>query len=268
MVPSNKRVDGYQKILIASDLHGPFLDRRCYKLFLNVVDDFCPDMIILNGDVADFSQISSHDRKIRMRGREFQEEVGLDEELFMIQTEIFRPLRLAAPTCKIIMRKGNHDVRWELIAETNREALAQMMKTMRKNRSLYLEDVLGLPRFKIEMDHRPIMRLTESFTLIHGVKTNKMVAKANLLRFGSGTSGHTHRMGTWTEIMHGQLQSWNESGCLRTIDDIEYLPFGDKPDWANGFLDLRINFSTGKFFCTPHFIIKNECEFHGKIYRV
>jgi hypothetical protein len=66
--------------------------------------------------------------------------------------------------------------------------------------------------------------------------------------------------------MHGKLQGWWESACLREIKDVEYVIHGDQPDWANGFLSLTINKHTGTFFCKTHYIISGKCEFNGVLF--
>jgi len=66
--------------------------------------------------------------------------------------------------------------------------------------------------------------------------------------------------------MRGVQAGWWESCCLRTIENIEYLPHGDSPDWVQGFLTLTIKRTTGKFFCKQHLIINGECEFNGQIF--
>jgi len=82
------------------------------------------------------------------------------------------------------------------------------------------------------MSYNAVDVLFWTFTVIHGVKASQGVAKQNLIRYGSGTSGHSHRMNSFCQVMHGKLQGWFESGCLRTVKDVEYLPMGDRPDWS------------------------------------
>lgn len=252
-------------VLIGSDTHGHYLDLPSYRCFLGVASEFAWDRCILNGDVADFSQLSSHVRKVGAFQREFVDDVSLPEELHFIRSHILAPLRKALDKTPIMMRLGNHDSRWLSIAENNPTALAELVKSMRKAKSLYLEDALDLDRYRIQLSYNAIDVLYGTFTVIHGVKCSPGVAKANLLRYGSGTSGHSHRMNCWTQVMHGKLQGWWESGCLRKTTNVEYLPMGDKPDWANGYLTLKINKETGEFFCTPHFIINGKTEFNGQV---
>ncbi len=216
--------------------------------------------------MADFTQLSSHDKKVGAYQREFVDDVSLDQEIFIIKHDILAPLRKALGKTPILYQLGNHDVRWLTIAENNPGALVRKLKASHKAKSLYLEDVLDLDRYGVQLSYNAVDVLYGTFTLIHGVKTSAGVAKANLPRYGSGTSGHSHRMNCFTQVMQGRLQGWWESGCLRTTSNVEYLPMGDRPDWATGFLTLTINKNTGHFFCKPHFIIDRKCEFNGVIY--
>lgn len=255
----------WHRVLIGSDLHGPYLDRQAYRCFLAAASEFPFDQCILNGDVADFSQLSSHAKKVGAYQREFRDDISLEEEIYTIKGEILKPLRKALKKVPVLMRLGNHDTRWLSVAENNPTALVELLKSMRKAESLYLEDVLDLARYGVRLSYNWVDTLFGTFTLIHGVKCSPGVAKANLLRYGSGTSGHSHRMNCWTQVMHNKLQGWWESGTLRTVEKVEYLPMGDKPDWAQGFLTLTINKETGTFFCTPHFIINGKCEVNGQL---
>lgn len=141
-----------------------------------------------------------------------------------------------------------------------------MLRVPKKNRSVQLEDLADLKRWNIELVKEPITVLYDTFTLIHGVRVSASAPKLNLGRFGAGTSGHSHRLGIHTQIMHGRLQSWTESGCLRTVDNIDYLPHGEKPDWCQAFLELVINRKTGRYYCTPYPIIRYTTHFHGQLY--
>ena len=66
------------------------MDRKAYGVFLRVAKEVRWNKINLNGDVADFSQISTHPRNIGSFSREFHDEVKLPEEIHFIQTQITR----------------------------------------------------------------------------------------------------------------------------------------------------------------------------------
>lgn len=262
-----KKGSEWERILICSDLHGPYLDKKAYSVFLAVASSFPWSRVIANGDFADFSQLSSHERKIGAYQRQFIDDFTLEQEIFAIKHDIVAPLRKAVgKDTKIQFRLGNHDSRYLVAAENNSKALAEMVRTMKRHRSIDLEDVLEFDRYGVELSYNPEDTLYGTFTLVHGVKSTKNVAKANLGTYGSGTSGHSHRLGCYTETQRGTLQGWWESGCLRTTKHIEYLPFGARPDWANGYLELHINKNNGHFFVIPHFIIDHQTVHDGQLF--
>jgi len=167
-----------------------------------------------------------------------------------------------------LIRLGNHEWRFIRPNLANAAALSDILDTCIRRKATTLEDLLRLssPKINAKLSYRALDTLYGTFNIIHGVKTNAGDAKANLLRYGSGTSGHSHRGNSFVQKMRGHLAGWWESSCLRTIENVEYLPHGDSPDWCNGFLSLTINRRTGTFFCKSHFIIGGQCEFNGKLY--
>lgn len=261
-----KHSRNYERMLICSDLHGPYLDPKAWGVFLGVCASRQWDRVICNGDFADFSMLSVHDKKLSMWDGDLPD-WSLEEELEQIKREICQPLRKAVGrNTKIQFRLGNHDLRAVRLAQQKPEVLISMLSALKKSRTVQLEDLLDLRQWNIELVKDPITVLHKTFTLIHGIRVSASAPKQNLQRFGAGTSGHSHRVGVHTQIMHGRLQSWTESGCLRTVDNIEYLPHGEKPDWCQAFLELVINKRTGRYFCTPYPIIKYTTHFHGGIY--
>lgn len=261
-----RKTDGWQRHIILSDLHGPYLDKRAWNVVLGVLKETPITACWLNGDVADFSQISRHERKIFI-DRNFIDDLSLEEELFLIQEDIFRPLRKAVgKNTKIVYRQGNHDIRVAQLAESNPTVLATMLKTILRHRSFYLDDLLQMKKYGIEFSQNPIDILFDCYTLVHGARTGPNAARWNLNRYGSGTSGHTHKISEAMGIVRGKLSSWHESGCLRTIDKVEYMAFGDKPEWCHGFLELCINPNLQKWFCHSYKIIDYRTDFRGQIF--
>lgn len=243
-----------------------FLDRKAWKVFLQVCEAYQPDRVIGNGDILDCSSISDHVKKVEMYWPELLQDYSFDYELDFTFDEILKPLRKAVPKAKIELRLGNHEMRFLRPNRASAAALGEIHETCVKRKATQLEDLLKLDKIGATLSYKAIDNLYGTFTLIHGVKTNAGAAKANLLRYGSGTSGHSHRGNVAGQKMRGVQCSWWESCCLRTIENVEYLPHGDSPDWVQGFLSLTIKKSSGKFFCKQHLIINGECEFGGKVY--
>jgi hypothetical protein len=258
----------WERLLIFSDAHSVFLDRKAWSVFLQACEIFRPDRVISNGDILDCVGISDHASKIALFQPEFINDYPFEYELDFTIEEILKPLRKAiGQDAKILLRLGNHEQRFMRPSRMNAKAMADILETITKRGCHKLEDLLKLssPSINATLSYNGVDVLYKTFTLVHGVKTGQGAAKANLLRYGSGTSGHSHRVNSYTQVMQGTLQGWWESACMRTTSKIEYLPHGDSPDWANGFLSLVINKNTGKFFCTPHLIIKGQCDFMGQI---
>ncbi len=259
----------WERLLIASDCHSVFLDRKAWKVFLQVVESHRPDRVILNGDTLDCVGISEHAHKLNMLNPGVVEEYPFAYELDFTVEEILRPLRKAmGPKAKLDLRLGNHCMRFLRPNRANAKALADILDTCAKRKETTLEGLMKLssPKINASMSYRGVDVLYNTYTIIHGVKTSPNAAKQNLQRYGSGTSGHSHRANSFTQVMHGKLQEWSESGCMRTIKDVEYLIHGDQPDWCNAFIELTINRHTGTFFATTHKIIGGKTDFHGTIY--
>jgi len=256
------------RVLIGSDMHGPYLDPKAWGCFLAAANSFPWDLVVLNGDVCDFSQISRHEKQIGGNTRDVKEPVTLDDEIWLVRNKILKPLRQhTGPRTKIWMRLGNHETRWLVQNENDPKVLAEMLKAIRTHGSTKLEEVLGLAELDIRLSYNSVDRLFDLFTLVHGVKCTANAAKANLLKYGDGTSGHTHRMGCHTEVMYGKIRGWWESGCLRTTKEVEYLPKGEVPNWANGFVSLLFDLEQRHYLANSHFIIDGMCEVRVQILR-
>jgi hypothetical protein len=265
---ATSRSDQWERIAIASDLHPFFLCKPSWKLFLGICTENKFDRVILNGDFLDCTSISSHASKINLFNSEVLQDYSFDDELSLTMNEVLRPLRKAIEKAKLDLRLGNHEMRFLRPDRANPKALAEILETCVKRRATRLEDLLQLDKFQARLSYNAVDVLYKTFTLSHGVKTSAGAAKANLSKYGSGSSGHSHRINSHRQLMHGTVEGWWESGCMRTFKKgVEYLPHGDIPDWANGFLSLTINKNTRKFFCKSHDIIGGEAEFNGVIYK-
>jgi predicted phosphodiesterase len=53
------------KLLVGSDIHWPYEDKRAYGLFIKTIDIWKPDILVLNGDILDCFTISEHDKDPR-----------------------------------------------------------------------------------------------------------------------------------------------------------------------------------------------------------
>lgn len=259
----------WRRILIFSDVHSVFVDTKAWKVFLQVAASHEWDQCISNGDLLDCVTISEHAQKLALHSPEVIDDFPFAYELDFTRTQLLEPLRKALGSkTQLLLRLGNHEARFLRPNRANAKALAEILDTCARRGQTTLEGLLKLhkPTINATLSYKAIDTLYGTFSLIHGVKTGPGAAKANLMRYGSGCSGHDHRANSHTQVIQGKLQGWWTSGCLRKTKNIEYLPMGDLADWANAFLTLTINQKTGHFFCKTHFIIDGKCEYNGTVY--
>ena len=105
--------------------------------FLEFCKDEQPDIIVLNGDIVDFYELSSFDKN--------------PQRLFNLQDEIdqcrnfLRKLRFVCKSSKIVYILGNHEDRL-------RKVLWKDAKSLSSLRSLKFEELLGLEKLKIQLE--------------------------------------------------------------------------------------------------------------------
>lgn len=261
--------------IIASDFHSQFVDEQAFRILLNVLSDDPPDCLIINGDLLDFTSISDHAKKIQVLQPTILAGYRFEDEIEFTRKKILMPLREAMGSKpKMAIRLGNHDLRALRPSKSNSDAMAEIMATCARRNVAFgvdmLDKLLELKNSKIDatLSKNGKDILFKTFTVVHGANTSKAAPKRNLEVYGSGTSGHTHRVNCHTQLLHGKIQGWWESGCMRRMKDVEYVEHGVDVDWCHAFLRLRINKNTGLFFCTPHIILDGKCDYNGRLYKV
>lgn len=95
--PSNKR---FQTVLVASDFHGTLCDPFLRKCFIDTAIRANVDTVVINGDVLDCEEFSTHSRNDPRRHRLVEEFKWLDDFLY--------ELRTAVPDAQITYTSGNH----------------------------------------------------------------------------------------------------------------------------------------------------------------
>lgn len=267
-VPEVKEVikddGGLYRLLVLSDIHGVFVDHKAWQCVLTVIANNHFDEIVLNGDVLDFPLISRFDRKI------------FDIPLMKTYSEIFEieftkqfilnPLRQLAPEAKIVFRLGNHEER--LTEGKYSVAAERIAKVFKHYNTSELNQMLDLDKLNIEYDTSVCRNYFNQFDVVHGLSLSKNAPTANIYEYmGSGTSGHSHRMNsTYIRNKHSSY-TWLESGCLRTVEDVEYIPTAKVVDWNQGFVSVTFDRDTELFYAKTHPVVNGTCEFNGIVYK-
>jgi len=186
-------------VVIGSDFHSWFVDPFAMDVFIDTIEMVQPEIVVLNGDVFDFPQISRH----RQMPGHFH--LNLHEERRFGQEQILRRVRNAAPDATIYFVIGNHEYRLVTYLADAAPRLAGLPE-------LEFDTFLGIHEFEMnlvcqssflaptanarKLDKRDNwLKLFDCYVATHGTSCAKMAADVELngaFRM-SGTSGHTHR---------------------------------------------------------------------------
>lgn len=239
------KTKGDEIVVFGSDFHVPFHDRDAVTSFINLVKATKPDRVVLNGDIADFFQLS--------RFNTSQDRLDtLQQEIDMSNNEIRRAVRSAAPNAIIDETEGNHDNRIRSFVLHNARALSSL-------RVLEPANLFGYHDLEINWHPGAGFLLRPQFLVKHGTFVRGEVAataKAELMQAGiSGISGHTHRLGTYRR--HGYVQrQWSEQGGFMQMD----------PDYIVGIPNWTQGCCVGEFSTTSDAFLIHEVPYRdGKL---
>lgn len=181
-------------VVSISDTHATFLDPFTWHAFLCTIRDLAPDVVYLNGDIFEGSEISSHP-KIPGWTVPFQLEIDFAREMFRQIREV------AGPKPRVIWGAGNHGL--DRIARY----LTQVAPAFSGLRSLRFDKLVDLEGLDIELaqggtiasprgteNDAPGRLLFGCYRVHHGTKLGQNPALEELRAAGcSGQSGHVHR---------------------------------------------------------------------------
>lgn len=187
------------QVMIGSDMHSYFVDPFALEVFIDTIKMVQPDIIILNGDIFDFPQISRH----RQMPGHFH--LNLHQEREFGRKEIMQRVRNAAPDATIYFLIGNHEYRLVSYLADAAPRLAGLPE-------LQFDTFLGIHEFEMslvcqssflaptaaarKLDKRDNwLKLFDCYVATHGTSCAKFAADVEMngaFRM-SGTSGHTHR---------------------------------------------------------------------------
>lgn len=89
--------------LVFSDPHIPFTSRVALEAMLGFADTYNPDAIFVNGDWADFYQLSRFDK---------HPSISKVEHELAVSKQLWTHLRQRYPRARLFYKLGNHDERW------------------------------------------------------------------------------------------------------------------------------------------------------------
>jgi hypothetical protein len=193
-----------------SDLHVPFHEPRAVQAAIAYGRKFKPDTVLLNGDIADFYQVSRWDKN-PSRCNGMKAEIGVVEEALSFVRGCF-------PKARFVYKMGNHEERWDKFIWAKAAEIWDVA-------ACRVWDVLHLEDKGIEWvgDQRPIT--AGHLPIFHGHELGRSLfspvnpARGAFLRahhtimvaHSHQTSGHAD-----TNIWHDETFCWS-IGCLCTL---------------------------------------------------
>lgn len=220
---------GSQRVLVLSDVHVPYHDKAALEAALEHGDEFQPDVVLLNGDIADFYRISRYVQDPERR--------NFGQEIEAVRAFLAH-LRGRFPKARIVYKLGNHEERWWHYLWSRAPELL----------GVDFASFAGLVdaethRVEIVDQQRPI-RLGH-LTVLHGHELPKGLtnpvnpARGAFLRaLDIVLMGHQHRTSEHTETtMGGKMITCWSTGCLCDLNP-EYMRINRH---NHGFATIRMD---------------------------
>jgi len=254
----NEMSEKYKRIMVTSDYHIPYMDKKAYGAMKTYAKEYKPDVFVINGDLLDFYSISKFDKSPR-RKTTFKEEIDLGKTCL---TEL---KKILPSKTQIIYLEGNHENRLQryLWGHPEFEGLEQ----------LYLENLLDLNAKDIKFvgvdgdywkNDTGHIKLGDTFVMhgdnrLNGAKGGMNAAYNTMKSIGNSTIiGHTHRLSHKSH--KSPYHNWvaMEAGCL--------CNHTGSADWQQGFATFELYRGKGvNYQIIP--INKGKIFHNGKIYK-
>jgi hypothetical protein len=207
---------------ILGDIHAPYEDARALSVALRIVEAVQPELLVVNGDLCDFYQLSRFD-PCPTRKMKLQEDIDVAKGILL-------RLGLKAPSARKVLKKGNHEDRLDRWRRRNAEVGGLDC--------LKLENLLNLGSMGWELIDANQRLEWNGFTITHGDLCRKRggaTAQAMIDKFGTnGISNHVHRFAQVEKRDACRNYLWIENGCLCGLDP-EYT---EVADWQHGMTVL------------------------------
>jgi predicted phosphodiesterase len=259
----------YYKVAIISDLHAHFLDERAFSIFMQIYKQNHYDLLVINGDLCDFSTLSRFAHRIETFNPSIIRNYDLKGELEFVEHKILAPLHDAQKKTPILWRMGNHEKRFLRPTKDSGSALGEILEQCRELGGTKLDQLLHLDKYNVKTSYKNVDILRNKFVMTHGTLLAANRCEKYLRDYMmSGVSSHTHQGLRAEKVVYGRPDiEWVESFCLRTIRDVEYHEEGHIPNWSHGFVDVWFEKGSGKMYIKQHKFNNYEAKYGDKIYK-
>jgi len=257
-IPENKMRCEYELkdgiILVGSDCHyNPNYVTTAHRAFVYFTKQLKPSMIVLNGDLFDFAQISQHNRI------GFQQHPTVQDELEEVQNRLGDIEKVRPAGCILHRTIGNHDLRFD-------GKLSNVLPQYEGVKGMCLDD--HLPGWSSSWS----LVVNNNTMIKHRWHNGIHAVYNNILKGGmSMVTGHLHslKVTPWTNY-RGDLYGV-DTGMMAAVKDDQFLYHEDASvNWRAGFAVLT--YINGHLMPPELVQVINEDEglvfFRGELYTV
>ena len=238
-----------KRIGIISDVHIPYHSEVAFEAAVKRLKTMRLDCLLINGDFADFYQVSRHQRDPKHR--------RFSEELKAVVAGL-EWLRVEFKKIRIIYKQGNHEERWDHFI-WNRAPEIYDLDAVR------IDELTQCRRLCIEMigDQLPIM--LGKLPVLHGHELGKSIfspvnpARGAFLRtHHTVLVGHSHQTSGHadTDMFHSETFVWS-TGCLCDLTPA----YARVNRWNHGFAFVEV--ASDKSFNVSNYRINRRGEVRG-----
>ena len=233
-----------KRIAIISDVHIPYHSETAFGAAVKRLKAMRPDCLLINGDFADFYQVSRHQRD--PKHRRFSEELKL-------VVDGLEWLRAEFPKLRIVYKQGNHEERWDHFIWNRAPEIYDLA-------AVRIDELTQCKRIGIDMigDQLPIM--LGKLPVLHGHELGKSIfspvnpARGAFLRtHHTVLVGHSHQTSGHadTDMFHSETFVWS-TGCLCDMTP----QYARVNRWNHGFAFVEVandgSFNVANFRINKH----------------
>lgn len=240
-----------KKVLNWGDFHCPYQDNDAMALAEELVYDIQPDIIVYNGDLGDFYQVSKFDKNPQ-RIPELQADINAAKA-------ILRRHKIRYPNTERKLIGGTHEVRFQKFLWTSAKELAGLS-------CLTIPELFNLSEYGIEyIPFEQGLMINDVFLVLHGdiasIHSSYTAKRLYEKHGGCGMCNHTHRGGAYFKRDRFGTWGWWENFCMCHLNP-DWIK---NPNWQQG-LSL-IHFLGKRFWVEQIPIIDNSLMYGGKVYK-
>lgn len=241
-----------EPILIVPDTHAPRHHRQAWALMLKAAKDIRPKHIVVIGDLADFTAVSSHP-KSPTEVTQFEQEIEGVRQCLDDLDDLGAENKLYC--------EGNHEDRLHRYLQSKAAELYDLID---------VEEVLELEqrgwKFIPYHQHAQVGKVYVTHDV--GTSTRYSAYRALEAFEHSVVTGHSHRMAMVVEgNALGETKVSAQFGWLGDIEQMDYASRGKaSKDWALGFGIGYLDPTTGYVYLSPVPIVRGTCVVNGNLY--